>query len=340
MRLSQPDYGGLEREGTVGQTVARPGGNRFGRGFAVVAAVIATGAVVYFGLLAPEPRNDPPPDLQREEFIPPSQGQLQVGFPVPKPPDIPQYQVPAAPPAPPPPPPPPQPEPPPEPALVVPPAPPVPATAPEPLPREPDCSNPNDRQDPKCLALEEERKRLARINSPVNVVDAAGLGGALAGLADPRSFPGAPGKEGPQTQENDPYRAFLAQRDAAGVDVATAILNKRPDATIMQGEFIRGVLETAINSDLPGQVRAVVAQDVYSFDGRRILIPSGSRLVGDYRAGITRGQERIFIVWTRLIRPDALSIQLGSFGTDSLGRTGMTGVVDRKYLERFGRPCC
>ncbi len=100
--------------------------------------------------------------------------------------------------------------------------------------------------------------------------------------------------------------------------------------------FIRGILETAINSDLPGQVRAVVTQDIYSFDGRRILIPSGARLIGDYRSGITRGQERVFIVWTRLIRPDGASIQLGSFGTDSLGRSGMTGIVDSKFLERFG----
>jgi type IV secretion system protein VirB10 len=100
--------------------------------------------------------------------------------------------------------------------------------------------------------------------------------------------------------------------------------------------MIRAVLENAVVSDLPGMARAVVTEDVWSFDGRRILIPSGSRLVGDYRSGIARGQTRIFIVWTRMLRQDGVSVQLGSIGTDDLGRAGNTGYVDNKYLERFG----
>jgi type IV secretion system protein VirB10 len=105
---------------------------------------------------------------------------------------------------------------------------------------------------------------------------------------------------------------------------------------IFQGEMIPGILETAINSDLPGQVRAVTSSDVWSADGRRVLIPSGTRLVGEYRAGVARGQKRVFIVWTRMIRSDGTSVALGSFGTDALGRSGLTGYVDNKYLERFG----
>jgi type IV secretion system protein VirB10 len=105
---------------------------------------------------------------------------------------------------------------------------------------------------------------------------------------------------------------------------------------VAQGTMIRGVLETAINSDLPGMVRAQTLEDVWSFDGRRVLIPKGSRLIGEYRSGITRGQTRVFIVWTRMLRADGASVQLGSFGTDALGRSGMPGEVDNKYLERFG----
>ncbi len=56
--------------------------------------------------------------------------------------------------------------------------------------------------------------------------------------------------------------------------------------------MIRGFLETAINTDLPGMVRAVAREDVYSLDGRRILIPEGSRLTGEYRSGIARGQQK------------------------------------------------
>ena len=67
-----------------------------------------------------------------------------------------------------------------------------------------------------------------------------------------------------------------------------------------------------------------------------MLIPAGSRLVGEYRSGLTTGQTRVFIVWTRLLRSDGVSVQLGSPGTDELGRAGMTGIVDKHYLERFG----
>ena len=103
-----------------------------------------------------------------------------------------------------------------------------------------------------------------------------------------------------------------------------------------QGAIIAGVLETAINSDLPGYVRAIVSRDVMGFDGRRVLIPSGSRLIGQYRSGLAAGQSRAFIVWTRLTRPDGVTVSLGSPVTDPLGRAGLGGKVDSHFLKRFG----
>ncbi len=148
-----------------------------------------------------------------------------------------------------------------------------------------------------------------------------------------------PGQGGPQAgRGGDANRAFLQAMGSQDVEVSQAVKNNRTDAWIPQGTMIRGTLETAINSDLAGMVKAAVRDDVYSFDGRRILIPAGSSLIGDYKADIHQGQERVFIVWTRMIRGDGVSIQLGSFGTDRLGRSGMTGKVDRKYWERFGPP--
>src|SRR5690606_28158192 len=72
------------------------------------------------------------------------------------------------------------------------------------------------------------------------------------------------------------------------------------------------------------------------FDGRRILIPIGSRLIGEYQSEVTRGQSRVFVVWSRLIRQDGVSVRLDSIGADTLGRSGMTGFVDTKFKERFG----
>ena len=104
---------------------------------------------------------------------------------------------------------------------------------------------------------------------------------------------------------------------------------------IPEGTLIPGILETAINSDLPGQIRAITSQDVYSFDGRRILIPTGTRLIGEYQSEVTRGQKRIFVIWTRLLRDDGVSVRLNSIGTDSLGRSGLTGHRRQQMARAF-----
>ncbi|MDC7684577.1 TrbI/VirB10 family protein [Asticcacaulis sp. BYS171W] len=127
--------------------------------------------------------------------------------------------------------------------------------------------------------------------------------------------------------------------DATGFDAsrqvrATRIAN--PASTVSQGTLIPAVLETALNSDLPGYTRALVARDVKSFDGRRVLIPRGSRLIGSYRSGLQSGQKRLFITWARLIRPDGTAITLSDPSTDNLGQAGQTGEVDSHFFKRFG----
>jgi type IV secretion system protein VirB10 len=177
---------------------------------------------------------------------------------------------------------------------------------------------------------EAEKARWERLRSPLIVVD-EGAAGAVAREAEPGAAASVRAGE-----ERDPNRAFLNQVGNEAVEVSRATRNRRIDALVAQGTMIRGILETAIQSDLPGQVRAVTAEDVWSFDGRRVLIPAGTRLIGEYRSGLARGQTRIFIVWTRLLRADGVSVALGSIGTDDLGRAGLTGTVDNRYVERFG----
>ncbi|MHB8287194.1 MAG: type IV secretion system protein VirB10, partial [Caulobacteraceae bacterium] len=114
---------------------------------------------------------------------------------------------------------------------------------------------------------------------------------------------------------------------------ATMLRNK--STTVPQGTMIPAVLETALNSDLPGFTRAVVSRDVRSFDGSVVLIPRGSRVIGQYKSAAAQGQSRAFVVWTRILRPDGGSIQIGSAGADELGRAGMAGKVDRHFFEQF-----
>ena len=116
---------------------------------------------------------------------------------------------------------------------------------------------------------------------------------------------------------------------------ASATMLHNQSTLAPQGTIIPAVLETALNSDLPGFARAVVSRDVRSFDGANVLIPRGSRVIGEYRSAVSLGQSRIFVIWTRILRPDGGSIQIGSGGGDTLGRAGLAGKVDRHFFERF-----
>ncbi|USJ28618.1 type IV secretion system protein VirB10 [Ensifer adhaerens] len=144
------------------------------------------------------------------------------------------------------------------------------------------------------------------------------------------------GDTGLSVAGEDRNSKYLAAASSLADRTAKARQIERIDAMIPEGTLIPGILETAINSDLPGQIRAITSQDVYSFDGRRVLIPTGTRLIGEYQSEVTRGQKRIFVIWTRLLRDDGVSVRLNSIGADSLGRSGLTGHVDNKWRERFG----
>ncbi|WP_299296697.1 TrbI/VirB10 family protein, partial [uncultured Erythrobacter sp.] len=109
-----------------------------------------------------------------------------------------------------------------------------------------------------------------------------------------------------------------------------------PAHTIPQGTVIPAVLETALDSTRGGGVRALVQRDMFGFDGTRKLIPRGSRLYGEYEADLRPGQKRALVQWTRLIRPDGVTIALDSPSSDPLGRAGIRGKVDSKFLQRFG----
>ncbi len=129
---------------------------------------------------------------------------------------------------------------------------------------------------------------------------------------------------------------FAARLGATGSAGASAALTFDPHHTVAQGTLIPAVLETAIDSDVPGYTRAIVSADVRAFDGNRVLIPRSSRLVGQYKSGLQAGQRRVYVIWTRLIRPDGVAVALGSPGTDFAGGSGLAGKVDTHFFDRFG----
>lgn len=106
---------------------------------------------------------------------------------------------------------------------------------------------------------------------------------------------------------------------------------------LQAGSVIPAALVTGIRSDLPGQIAAQVTQNVYdSPSGRYVLVPQGSRLIGEYDSGVAFGQRRVLLVWTRLILPGGRSIVLERLpGADGAGFAGLEDGVDHHWSQLF-----
>tara|TARA_R110001606_G_scaffold395760_3_gene568773 strand:- start:10314 stop:11708 length:1395 start_codon:yes stop_codon:yes gene_type:complete len=160
------------------------------------------------------------------------------------------------------------------------------------------------------------------------------LGGGGAGaVADAAGFgDGAAAQQAARLSDDAQF-----VRDAGRpVQVQRAEIIVNPSNTVTQGTMIQAVLETAIDSTLQGPIRGLVTTDVVAYDGSRILIPRGSRLIGSYSADVDTGQNRLLVAWERIIMPDNQSVQISSFGGDALGRSGTTGKVNNHFFRRLG----
>lgn len=122
------------------------------------------------------------------------------------------------------------------------------------------------------------------------------------------------------------------------ISVASSISLPADEYILRTGSVIPAVLIGQINSDLPGQIIGQVSQDVFDTPtGRFLLIPKGSRLVGEYASAIKYGQTRVFAVWQRIVFPDGKALDLGAFPAASgLGEAGVKDKVDNHYLRIFG----
>lgn len=164
--------------------------------------------------------------------------------------------------------------------------------------------------------------------SPTVVFDASALPIGMGAPAAPVAVPAGASGNGADD--------FATRIGGVGGSAATAAASFDPKTTVTQGTLIPAVLETAIDTDVPGYVRAVVSVDVRSFDGSRVLVPRSSRLIGQYKSGLQAGQKRAYVIWTRLIRPDGVSVNIASPAVGFAGETGLAGKVNTHFFERFG----
>ena len=167
-------------------------------------------------------------------------------------------------------------------------------------------------------------------------------GGTTDGSASAKRGIMSPSDTDDYTKQNEQSRkeAFLKTAASHQTDDYLRSTREAPLSTyeIKAGWEIPAVLEQGLNSDLPGELKALVTVNVYdTATGEFLLIPQGSRLVGKYDSRVTYGQSGVQVAWSRIIFPDASSVDLnGMEGFDAEGNAGLHDKVDRHYKRLFG----
>ncbi len=186
------------------------------------------------------------------------------------------------------------------------------------------------------IAQESEAARTSRLFATTSARERPAVG-TPAG-ADQKTAPGGQAEAAPL----DPGALLNMQdRKVAFVNGTVDRKTVSPDRlenpasryVVQAGSVISAALITGLRSDLPGQVTAQVTENVYdSPSGSYLLIPQGSKLVGAYDSQVSFGQNRLLLVWTRLILPDGRSIVLERQpGADPEGHTGLEDEVDQHW---------
>jgi type IV secretion system protein virB10 len=118
----------------------------------------------------------------------------------------------------------------------------------------------------------------------------------------------------------------------------SAVAENRGDLTYVlnRGTGIPCVTTTKIVTTHPGLTRCQVTRDVYSANGKTLLIERGSTIIGEQTSALTHGQARVFVLWNTLETPEGIRVALDSPGGDSLGASGHPAKVNYHFWQRFG----
>lgn len=170
----------------------------------------------------------------------------------------------------------------------------------------------------------EELIRMRRLQGGMNKSGGQG-GGAAAAAYDPGSVDFKPGNNSELAKQLQPVR----------LDASMASVLKNRDMLLTQGAMIDCQLETKIISTIAGMTTCYTTRNVLSTNKRVVLIDKGSKVVGQFQGGMTQGQARIFVLWTRVETPNGVVINLDSPGAGPLGESGVGGWVDNHFFQRF-----
>ncbi len=163
------------------------------------------------------------------------------------------------------------------------------------------------------------------------------MGSGASPLALQKALLAAEGKGGSGSRANSAWLAGERRKDPNGY-LPSAEEPALGTHEVFAGSVIPAVMQTGVNSDMPGMVSAVVSQTVYdSLHPDLVLIPQGTRLVGEYSSGIRWGQTRVLVVWNELILPNGATVSLhGMQGGNARGEAGFHDLVNNHYWRLFG----
>lgn len=161
----------------------------------------------------------------------------------------------------------------------------------------------------------------------------------LAQRGAPSAVPGsAHASARDEANRQDDKRDFADQSRNTDFQLQASVQRPRSPYTLFAGTVLPCVLTQGINSDLPGQIGCMISQNIYdTVTGQHLLLPQGTKVIGLYDSRIAYGQERVLVVWTRLLRPDGSTLSLeGMPGVDLSGYAGLTGHVNNHYWRLLG----
>ncbi|MDO4997328.1 MAG: type IV secretion system protein VirB10 [Neisseria sp.] len=129
---------------------------------------------------------------------------------------------------------------------------------------------------------------------------------------------------------------FASRLNATGT--ASVHAKRRGDATYLlsKGTNIRCGLDTKIVTTQPGFTRCIVSKDVYSANGKTLLIERGSKIIGEQTSALVQGQARVFVLWNEVETPSGVKVSISSPGAGSLGESGHGAYVNYHFWQRFG----
>lgn len=146
-------------------------------------------------------------------------------------------------------------------------------------------------------------------------------------IDDPPAFAG---QQGVDTGQALPLAGSLGPTKDSTVTSAQPL--RSPDTLMQRGTYIRCVLETRIVSDVVGYSSCLVTEPVYSFNGHRLLLPKGSKVLGSYEKNPVGN--RVAVIWDRIITPTGIDVNMASPGIDQLGGAGLPGHYSAHWAQR------